>query len=243
MPRGMSSALDVADEVELGGLDERARAPRRRAGGPLPASVPFESSATRGRRFCETQLRVGRAHHGEADEILGGRVDRRADVEDQRERIVLLAAAQLGRVDGGERGAPHALEQRPAARAREHATRRCCRRRRAHRLRRARRDRAATAIDASGLAASASAGFSSISTNVGAWWTRTRAPSWRMRGSRRPSTAASPTRMISALGSASDASAAPRTISSGAWSPPIASTTMRCMRAHLAMNSRIAPSG
>ena len=35
--------------------------------------------------------------------------------------------------------------------------------------------------------------------------------------------------MISAFVSASDASAAPRTISSGAWSPPIASTTMRCM--------------
>src|SRR4029079_15273591 len=41
--------------------------------------------------------------------------------------------------------------------------------------------------------------------------------------------AASPTRMISEEVSASDASAAPCTISSGAWSPPMASTTMRCM--------------
>ena len=67
------------------------------------------------------QLGVGRAHHGEPDQVLGGGVDRRADVEDQRERVVLLAAPQLGRVDRGERGPPHALEQGPAPGARQHA--------------------------------------------------------------------------------------------------------------------------
>ncbi len=41
--------------------------------------------------------------------ILCGRVDRRADIEDERERIVLLAAAKLGREYGGERGSAYAF--------------------------------------------------------------------------------------------------------------------------------------
>ena len=51
------------------------------------------------------------AHHRERDQVVRGRVHRRAHVEDQRERVLLLAVALAGGVHGGQRGAPHAREQ------------------------------------------------------------------------------------------------------------------------------------
>src|SRR5262249_46571544 len=121
-PRGMSMPSMLPMKLSSVVSTSAACAPTT-DGGPLPGSVPFESSATRGRRLCDTSFPYAdplSPNPPRAAEMFGVTGGRPADTENQRERIVLLAAAQLGRIHRGERGAAHAFEQRPPPRTREH---------------------------------------------------------------------------------------------------------------------------
>jgi hypothetical protein len=113
-------ALDVADEVELGRLGEElvGLGDRRR---PLARLGAVGQQRHPGPRVARDRRRVGGAHEREADQVLGTDLEGRAHVEDERERVVLLTATHLRRVDGGERGAADPGDALPGARRGEHA--------------------------------------------------------------------------------------------------------------------------
>src|SRR5205823_4167450 len=84
------------------------------------------------------------------------------------------------------------------------------------------------AIELSGLRRRASAGFSSIPTESGAWTTLSRSAGWGpAAASSGSSTARSPTSTTDRSGVADSARRAPPTFGAGPWSPPIASSASR----------------
>ena len=120
VPLGMSTPSTLPMKRSPGRCCSFWLASTTRAG-PFCASVPLESSATVGLLVLGDDARVGRAHHREGHQVVGRGVHRRAHVEDQAERVVLLAAPDGRRVHGGQRRPPHAGDEREGARAGQHA--------------------------------------------------------------------------------------------------------------------------
>jgi hypothetical protein len=113
--------FDVADEVHAREPHQTLVSGGENLASPRRLRTHVQQSDPRGRGLRDP-LRIGRAHHGELDEIFGLAADGRADVEKQRQRVLPRRLRAAGE-DGGERRAADPRQRPEAFRTGEHAGR------------------------------------------------------------------------------------------------------------------------